>query len=62
MCTMNPDDPTLPIYSRYINRFRALPKYEYDTPQEIREMLIEPEQANWTYWFFLLIIIMDYPK
>lgn len=52
MCTMNPDDPTLPIYSRYINRFRALPKYEYDTPQEIREMLIEPEQANWTYWFF----------
>lgn len=52
ICTMNPDDPTLPIYVRYINRFRALPQYEYDTPQEIREMLTEPEHPKWTYWFF----------
>ncbi|WP_218925372.1 MULTISPECIES: terminase large subunit domain-containing protein [unclassified Gemella] len=52
MCTMNPDNPDLPVYKRYINRFRALAEYEYDTPKEIREYLIEPEQPNWTYWFF----------
>lgn len=52
MCTMNPDDPNLPIYKGYINRFRPLEKYKNDTPKEIQEMLIEPEHPKWTYWFF----------
>lgn len=53
LCTMNPDDPNLPVYERYINRFRALPEYERDTPREIQaELLKQPAHANWTYWFF----------
>lgn len=53
MCTMNPDDPNLPVYEQYINRFRAVDKYVYDTPKEIQEELDkQPEHPNWTYWFF----------
>lgn len=53
MCTMNPDDPNLPIYEQYINRFRALKEYEDDTPKEIQQELEKsPAQPNWTYWFF----------
>ena len=53
MCTMNPDDPNLPVYDQYINRFRALPEYEQDTPKEIQEELEkQPAHPDWTYWFF----------
>ena len=54
MSTMNPDDPKLPVYSGYINRFRPLEKYKYDTPNEIRVLLTEPAHENWTYWFFTM--------
>lgn len=63
MCTMNPDDPTLPIYEQYINRFRALPEYEQDTPQEIQEELDkQPAQPEWTYWFLISTITQDYQR
>lgn len=53
MCTMNPDDPNLPVYEQYINRFRSLERYCNDTPKEIQEELEkQPAQADWTYWFF----------
>lgn len=53
MCTMNPDDPNLPVYEQYINRFRSLPEYRADTPKEIQEELEkQPAHPNWTYWFF----------
>ncbi|MGT2683393.1 terminase large subunit domain-containing protein [Streptococcus porci] len=53
MCTMNPDDPSLPVYSGYINRFRPLERYENDTPPEIQsELSTALPRSNWTYWFF----------
>ncbi|MET3558687.1 PBSX family phage terminase large subunit [Streptococcus rupicaprae] len=53
MCTMNPDDPNLPVYGQYINRFRSLDKYINDTPKEIQDELNkQPAHPNWTYWFF----------
>lgn len=52
MATLNPDDPNLPVYKEYINRARPLEKYSADTPNEIREMLVEPMHPKWTYWFF----------
>ncbi|CYU12585.1 TPA: terminase family protein [Streptococcus suis] len=53
MCTMNPDDPNLPVYEQYINRFRSLDKYINDTPKEIQDELNkQPAHPNWTYWFF----------
>ena len=35
MATLNPDDPSLPIYSEYINKSRPLPEWESGTPREI---------------------------
>ena len=52
MATLNPDDPTLPIYSEYINHSRPLPKWREDTPKEILADLVEPEKQNWLHWFF----------
>ncbi|HEL1619443.1 TPA: terminase [Streptococcus suis] len=53
MCTMNPDDPSLPVYSGYINRFRPLERFENDTPPEIQaELATSLARSNWTYWFF----------
>ena len=52
MATMNPDDPTLPIYSEYVNRSRPLPEYDTDAPRELRDMLDKPAQAGWVWWYF----------
>lgn len=52
MGTLNPDDPSLPVYKEYINCCRPLPKYKNDAPKEINELLTEPEKAGWTHWFF----------
>ena len=41
MATLNPDDPTLPVYKEYINCSRPLPEWEQDTPQEIKNELKE---------------------
>lgn len=52
MMTLNPDDPSLPIYSEYINRCRPLAQWEDQTPAEMREQLNEPAHEGWTHWYF----------
>lgn len=50
--TLNPDDPTLPIYREYINCSRPLPEWESETPEEIRSELKEEPKPGWVHWFF----------
>lgn len=50
--TLNPDDPSLPIYSEYINHSRPLPEWEEGTPPEILAELAEEPKDGWTHWFF----------
>ena len=52
MGTLNPDDPTLPIYDEYINHSRPLDKWRAETPQEILDDLVQPAKKSWTHWFF----------
>ena len=53
MGTLNPDDPSLPIYDEFINCSRPLEKYEKDVPDSILEDLNRCEaKKNWVYWFF----------
>ncbi len=52
MATLNPDDPSLPIYSEYINHSRPLPGYEKDAPEELNNMLNEEPKPGWVHWFF----------
>lgn len=52
MATLNPDDPSLPVYKEFINRSRPYKKYAGDVPREIAEQLIEEPVATWKYWFF----------
>ena len=50
--TLNPDDPSLPVYSEYINHARPLPEWAAGTPREILDELKEEPKAGWTHWFF----------
>jgi PBSX family phage terminase large subunit len=52
LATLNPDDPSLPVYKEYINCSRPLPEWEQDTPPEILEELSEEPKPNWVHWFF----------
>lgn len=52
MATLNPDDPSLPIYKEYINCSRPLPEYKGDAPTELNNMLNEEPKPNWVHWFF----------
>lgn len=52
MATLNPDDPSLPVYKEFVNRSRPYKKYADDVPPEIMEELCEEPVANWRYWFF----------
>lgn len=52
MATLNPDDPSLPVYKEFINRSRPYKKYANDVPKEIMKELIEEPVPNWRYWFF----------
>ena len=52
MGTLNPDDPSLPVYKEYINCCRPLEKYKNDAPREINAFLTEPYKQGWTHWFF----------
>lgn len=52
MATLNPDDPSLPIYKEYINYSRPLPEWEEETPREIIEELREEPKPGWVHWFF----------
>ena len=52
MATLNPDDPSLPIYEEYVNRSRPLPEYDNDAPYELRAMLDQPAKEGWVWWYF----------
>lgn len=52
MGTLNPDDPSLPVYKEYINCSRPLPEWEHETPKEIKEELKEEPKHGWVHWFF----------
>lgn len=52
MATLNPDDPSLPVYKEFVNRSRPYKKYESDIPLSIREELTEEPVPGWRYWFF----------
>lgn len=55
MCTLNPDDPNLPVYSDYINHSRPLPEYEKDVPEEMLSQLhSRPAYVGWVHWFFTM--------
>lgn len=52
MATLNPDDPSLPVYKEFINRSRPYKKYAADIPSEILSELTEEPVPGWRYWFF----------
>lgn len=52
LATLNPDDPTLPVYDEFINRSRPFNKYAEDVPTEIMRELNKEPVPNWRYWFF----------
>ncbi len=55
MATLNPDDPSLPVYKKYINCSRPLPEYRNDAPDEINNMLTEEPKLGWVHWFFSFV-------
>lgn len=52
MGTLNPDNPSLPVYKEYINHSRPLPEYKSDAPAELNNMLTEEPKPGWVHWFF----------
>lgn len=52
MATLNPDDPSLPVYDEFINRSRPYKKYAGDVPPEIMKELNKKPVPRWRYWFF----------
>lgn len=52
LCTLNPDDPELPVYREFVNRSRPFAKYVSDIPSEIMAELTEEPVPKWRYWFF----------
>lgn len=52
LATLNPDDPSLPIYKEFVNRSRPYKKYISDIPAEIMQELTEEPVHEWRYWFF----------
>ena len=62
MATLNPDDPSLPVYKEYINCSRPLPEYKADAPDEINNMLTEEPKPGWVHWFFSFEHNLGLPK
>lgn len=52
MMTLNPDDPSLPIYSEYINHCRPLSRWESGTPPELLRELNGDIRKDWVHWYF----------
>ena len=53
LATLNPDDPSLPVYKEFVNRSRPYSKYTVDVPKEIMDELLKEEPTpHWKYWFF----------
>ena len=52
IATLNPDDPSLPIYAEYINHARPLDEWADSEPKEIMAELTQPHKDGWVHWFF----------
>lgn len=52
LATLNPDDPSLPVYQEFVNRSRPCARYAADVPEEILRELTEEPVPGWRYWFF----------
>ena len=52
MATLNPDDPSLPVYKEFINKARPFKKYMGTVPQSILDDLTEERTPQWFYWFW----------
>ena len=52
MMTLNPDDPSLPVYEECINHCRPLPQWEGETPPELLEQLNQEPRPGWVHWYF----------
>lgn len=52
IATLNPDDPSLPVYGEYINHSRPLPQYKDDAPEELNQMLDKEPKEGWVHWYF----------
>lgn len=62
MATLNPDDPSLPVYKEYINCARPLKEWKEETPIEILEELKEEPKPGWVHWFFSFAHNLGLPK
>lgn len=62
MATLNPDDPSLPVYKEYINCARPLKEWKEETPREILEELKEEPKPGWVHWFFSFAHNLGLPK
>ncbi len=53
LATLNPDNPSLPIYDEYINHCRPIEKYKKDVPESVMTFLKNQKAKDkWLYWFF----------
>lgn len=50
--TGNPNNPDWPIYKEFINRCRPMPQCVGEAPAELEEMLDEPAEEGWIWWYF----------
>ncbi len=52
MATLNPDDPSLPVYEEYINHSRPTAQYADDAPPDLLNMLNAEPKSGWVWWYF----------
>lgn len=52
MATLNPDDPSLPVYEEYINHARPTAQYADDAPPDLLNMLNADPKSGWVWWYF----------
>lgn len=52
MATLNPDDPSLPVYEEYINHARPTDRYANDAPPDLLNMLNAEPKSGWVWWYF----------
>ncbi len=52
MATLNPDDPSLPVYEEYINHARPIAQYANDAPPDLLNMINAEPKNGWVWWYF----------
>ncbi len=52
MATLNPDDPSLPVYEEYINHARPIAQYANDAPPDLLNMINAEPKSGWVWWYF----------